>query len=198
VLSEETEPDPAALERDVCFVIDPIDGTNELIAGRADFAISVAVFVNGEPVAAVLDLPQRDQRVSCHAGRGASVNGRPITLPARASCLAQARLAVSPGQRSEPTLKAQWRQVDAQAFHPVGALTPKIADVLLGHCDAALYLPWPGHFAFIWDYAAAALLLREAGGTDGVELLDGLPLRHHAGWVAGERRLCHDIRAAVC
>lgn len=202
VLSEETESDPAALRRDVCFVIDPIDGTNELIAGRGDYAISVAVFVNGEPAAAVLDLPARDQRFSCHAGRGTFVNGRPITLPARVSRLAQARLAVSPGQRGDPTLQARWGLVEARAFHPVGALTPKVADVLLGHCDAALYLPWPDHLAFIWDYAAAALLLREAGGTivgtDGVELLDSLPLRHHVGWIAGERRLCDEIRAAVC
>ena len=32
ILSEESNPDPAVLEQDTCFVIDPIDGTEEFAA----------------------------------------------------------------------------------------------------------------------------------------------------------------------
>src|SRR3954452_9032566 len=34
ILSEESSPDPEALQRETCFVIDPIDGTEEFAAGR--------------------------------------------------------------------------------------------------------------------------------------------------------------------
>src|SRR4051794_2033091 len=37
VLSEESNPDPSALAADTRFVIDPIDGTKELVDGRPGF-----------------------------------------------------------------------------------------------------------------------------------------------------------------
>jgi 3'-phosphoadenosine 5'-phosphosulfate (PAPS) 3'-phosphatase len=37
-LSEESHPDPAALASNRCFVIDPIDGTEEFAAGRPNYA----------------------------------------------------------------------------------------------------------------------------------------------------------------
>jgi fructose-1,6-bisphosphatase/inositol monophosphatase family enzyme len=50
-LSEESRPDPAALASDTCFVIDPIDGTEEFAAGRSNYAISIALFEHGLPAA---------------------------------------------------------------------------------------------------------------------------------------------------
>ena len=94
VLSEETHSDPAALGSELCFVIDPIDGTKELIAGTADFAISVALFQRGRPVAGVLDLPFRGQRFTCVAEGGAQVNGVPVHLQG-APHLRAAKLAIS-------------------------------------------------------------------------------------------------------
>jgi fructose-1,6-bisphosphatase len=43
-LSEESHPDPAALVSDTCFVVDPIDGTEEFAAGQPNYAISIALF----------------------------------------------------------------------------------------------------------------------------------------------------------
>src|SRR5689334_19974108 len=47
ILSEESNPDPSALDAATCFVIDPIDGTRELAAGRPGFAISIALLRHG-------------------------------------------------------------------------------------------------------------------------------------------------------
>src|SRR3954452_6982987 len=42
ILSEESSPDRSALEQETCFVIDPIDGTEEFAAGRPGFGIEGA------------------------------------------------------------------------------------------------------------------------------------------------------------
>src|SRR3954451_15149328 len=47
ILGEESNPDPSAVEQDTCFVIDPIDGTEEFAAGRMGFGISIALFESG-------------------------------------------------------------------------------------------------------------------------------------------------------
>lgn len=200
VLSEETRCNPAALASELCFVIDPIDGTKELIAGTADCAISVALFQRGRPVAGVLDLPFRSQRFACSTDCGVRVNGRPVHLEEPPQ-LRAAKLAVSPTQRADPAFASVWTRLLPVHIAPVGAFTPKVAQILCGDCHAAFYPSKPGKSIFLWDYAAAALLLAEAGGTlmslDGMSLLNALPMEHSGGWVAGPAGLCEEIRSAI-
>src|SRR5262249_41958274 len=49
-LSEETEDDPARLQRTEVWVVDPIDGTRAYLAGLPDWTISVALVSNGRPL----------------------------------------------------------------------------------------------------------------------------------------------------
>jgi myo-inositol-1(or 4)-monophosphatase len=186
-LSEESNPDPSALEQDTCFVIDPIDGTEEFAAGRQGFGISIAVFERGRPAAAVLDMPAHDWRFECAVGAGARLNGNTIRL-SRVDALSEARLAVRATQHRMDSLRQFWDSVGAAALIPTPAFTPKFAAVLAGECDAALYLPIRAHRTAIWDYAAAAQLLLEAGGwfgaADGTDLLEALPFEYSDGWIA--------------
>src|SRR5688572_18951250 len=186
ILSEESNPDPSALEHDTCFVIDPIDGTEEFAAGRPGFGISIAVFERGRPTAAMLDMPAHDWRFESVVGAGASLNGKGIRL-APVGTLEEARLAVSATQYGMDSLRPFWDRVGA-ALIPTPAFTPKFAAVLAGECDAALYLPIHPHRTAIWDYAAAAQVLWEAGGwfgaMDGTDLLEALPFEYSGGWVA--------------
>ena len=187
ILSEESNPDPSALASDTCFVIDPIDGTNELAAGRPGFAISIALFKNGRPTAALLDLPAHDRRFHCAAGGGSYLNGKIVKLSPIKS-LRHARLAVSATQYGMDALQTFWESVDATSLIPTPAFAAKFAAVLAGDCDAALYLPVRPHRTAIWDYAAAALILAEAGGwfgsVDGTDLLQRQPFEYSDGWVA--------------
>jgi myo-inositol-1(or 4)-monophosphatase len=192
ILSEESLPNPSALECETCFVIDPIDGTDELVAGRPGFAISIALFRDREPAAALLDLPAHDRRFECAAGTGTYLNGRSVRL-SEVKSLSEARLAVSATQHRMEPLQPFWESVGAARLLPTPAFTPKFAAVLAGDCDAALYLPVRPHRTAIWDYAAAGLLLAEAGGwfgsTDGVDLLQRRPFAYTGGWVATPRGL---------
>jgi myo-inositol-1(or 4)-monophosphatase len=200
ILSEESNVDPSALEQDTCFVIDPIDGTEEFAAGRPGFAISIAAFERGRPAAAVLDLPAHDWRFECAVGAGARLNGNTIRL-SRVDALAEARLAVSATQHRMDSLRPFWDSVGAAALIPTPAFTPKNAAVLAGECDAALYLPIRPRRTAIWDYAGAAQLLSEAGGwfgaADGTDLLEALPFEYSGGWVAAPPNLRAQLLAVA-
>ena len=99
------------------------------------------------------------------------------------------------------SLRPFWDGVGAAALIPTPAFTPKFAAVLAGECDAALYLPIRPHRTAIWDYAAAAQLLSEAGGwfgaADGTDLLEALPFEYSGGWVAAPPSLRDQLLAVA-
>ena len=77
-LSEETEDSPDRLAKSRVWVVDPIDGTEEFIAGIPEFAISIALVVEGIPVIGVLYNPATAELFYADAGGGAFCNGTPI------------------------------------------------------------------------------------------------------------------------
>jgi myo-inositol-1(or 4)-monophosphatase len=179
-------------------VIDPIDGTEEFAAGQPNYAISIALFERGRPAAAVLDLPAHDQRFECSAGTGTRLNGAMVNL-SRAQRVAEARVAVSATHLGSAHLQLFWASVGAAELRPTPAFAAKFAAVLAGECDAALYLPVRPHRTAIWDYAAAALLLDEAGGgfasIDATDLLQKRPFLYTGGWVASPPALRDELLA---
>lgn len=64
LLSEEGDRDPARLDADRVWIVDPLDGTWEYGQGREDFAVHVALWTRGAPgsgiSAATVDLPSQD------------------------------------------------------------------------------------------------------------------------------------------
>jgi len=125
ILSEESNPDPSALDHETCFVIDPIDGTEELAAERPGFGISIALFERGRPAAAVLDMPAHDRRFESVVDAGASLNGKAIHL-SQVGALAEARLAVSATQYGMDSLRPFWDGVGAAGLIATPAFTPSL------------------------------------------------------------------------
>jgi myo-inositol-1(or 4)-monophosphatase len=164
-LSEETEDDPARLQRAEVWVVDPIDGTRAYLAGLADWAISVALVHAGRPVIAALYAPVTDELFLAVAGGGATLNGAPI----RAS--AGDRLA-------DATFSGAKRRLDSlAAVEPriktvprVPSLALRLARVATGALDGTFAAP----NSHDWDLAAADLLVHEAGGL--ISTLTGQPL----------------------
>ena len=155
-LSEETEDDPARLQRDDLWVVDPIDGTRAYLEGSPDWAVSAALVRKGRPVVAALYVPVSDELFLSVAGGGATRNGDPIEVSAGAG-LAGARLAgpsrrLDALRRIEPTIEAVPR---------VPSLALRLARVAHGVLDATI----AGPNSHDWDLAAADLLVHEAGGT---------------------------------
>lgn len=189
IFAEESFADPAVLDAPYCFVIDPIDGTGELMSGRDTFSTSIALLQNRRPIFGLLDFPRRNQRLAAIAGQGATQNGRPLRLsPAGAEPPYQ--IAMSPFQFESQTLSPLRQQLANQGANlwPMGSLTAKVAAVAIGQADGAFFWPTPGKIAALWDFAAAGLILEEAGGhfraIDGSDLLTYPPLVHTNGWLA--------------
>jgi 3'(2'), 5'-bisphosphate nucleotidase len=61
VLSEEGDDDPARLDAERVWIVDPLDGTREFgEPGRVDWAVHVALAVDGAPVVGAVALPAVD------------------------------------------------------------------------------------------------------------------------------------------
>ncbi|RYY25592.1 MAG: 3'(2'),5'-bisphosphate nucleotidase CysQ [Sphingomonadales bacterium] len=58
ILSEESADDPVRLSRSRVWIVDPLDGTREFGESRADWAVHVALAVDGAAVAGAVALPR--------------------------------------------------------------------------------------------------------------------------------------------
>jgi len=187
IVAEETLSDTSALKQQRCFVIDPIDGTKEFVAGRDGFSISVALLEARRPVFAIVDFPARRQRFVARSGLGVSLNGQPLKLPERPAG-GPLRVAVSPKQFADSRFRRVRSDPDSITFVPTGALVSKVVGVATGVYDAAFSFGWEGSSAPIWDFAGAGLILQEAGGffssLDGSPLLEAMKAIHGDGWLA--------------
>jgi myo-inositol-1(or 4)-monophosphatase len=187
IVAEETQNDSRPLDQPWCFVVDPIDGTKEFVAGRDGFSISAALLKNRRPVLAVLDFPARRQRFLARRGQGVLLNGRPLRIAGGRQSDGPLRVAVSPKQFEDVRFEPLQRMRGVTLL-PVGALASKVAGVAAGEYDGAFFLGWEGFRAPVWDFAGAGLVLEEAGGLftslDGLNLLESLPSVHSGGWLA--------------
>ena len=154
----------AIADAELCFVVDPIDGTANFCAGLPLFGIMVAVVRRGVVVAGIIHDPVGDDTAVAVAGQGAwleSASGArtrlrvaaPVPLAEMAGSVSWRFMAEplrSRACRNLPRLGAAWDyRCAAHQYRMLAA----------GHCHYVVFnrlLPW--------DHAAGWLLHREAGG----------------------------------
>ena len=150
-LSEETADDPARLERDLIWLVDPIDGTRDFIRGRPGWAVSVALISSGRPLIGSLSAPARGELWQAVAGQGATRNGTLLSASTR-SIFDGARVPAADLMKQDRML--------AKVDQP-NSIALRIAMVAADEADLIATLRW----GFEWDIAAAALVAREAGAA---------------------------------
>lgn len=157
-LSEETEDDRDRLTRRRVWVVDPLDGTREFVAGIPEWAVSVALVEDGLPVAGGICNPARGETFLGARGHGVTLNGASVGMSSRPR-LAGATVLAS---RSEVT-RGEWRRFQGASFEmvPMGSVAYKLARVAAGLADATWTLV-PKHE---WDVAAGVAMVLAAGGT---------------------------------
>ncbi len=148
-LSEETADDRARTGGDLLWLVDPIDGTRDFVRGRTGWAISVALVSLGKPLIGLLAAPARGEEWVGEAGRGATLNGRPLRASTRRT-FSGARVPVD-SLPSEDT--------DLVPVEKPNSIALRIAMVADDRADLVATLRW----GFEWDIAAATLIAREAG-----------------------------------
>jgi myo-inositol-1(or 4)-monophosphatase len=150
-LSEETADHPERLERGLCWLVDPIDGTRDFLRGRTGWAVSVALVSEGRPLIGMLSAPARDEQWSAFAGQGARRNGEALRASRRTQ-LAGARV---------PTDSLPREDLDLVAVDKPNSIALRIAMVGADEADLLATVRW----GFEWDIAAATLIAREAGAA---------------------------------
>ena len=160
VLSEEAADGPERLTARRVWIIDPLDGTREYSEGRADWAVHVALWVDGELAAGAVGLPARGLVLR---------SDRPVAVPDADG--RPPRIAVS---RTRPPDVAVAVADDLGAeLVPLGSAGYKACSVVLGDVDA--YVHAGGQYE--WDSAAPAAVARAAGLH--VSRVDGAALRYN-------------------
>jgi len=152
-------------DADYRWVIDPLDGTTNFLRGIPHYAVSIACLYKGKVEHAVIVDPVRREEFTASRGRGAALNGRRIRVSDRAS-LDGALLGTGIPFRNhcDELLGPYAKSIEVLAgqcagIRRAGAASLDLAYVAAGRLDAF----WEKGLA-IWDIAAGALLVREAGG----------------------------------
>src|SRR5271154_4092976 len=76
-LSEESVDDPSRLSKSRVWVVDPLDGTREFVAGIPEFCVSIAFVEDGRPVAGGICNPASNETIIGAIDSGVLYNGRP-------------------------------------------------------------------------------------------------------------------------
>jgi myo-inositol-1(or 4)-monophosphatase len=157
-LSEETKDSPERLAKSRVWVIDPIDGTEEFIEGKPEFAISIAFVVDSAPVVGALYNPAADELYYAQADGGAFCNGALVHCSSRQS-LSTAAMLVSQSEQRKGLLDGLTPLV--AEIHYAGGVACKLARLAAGRSDLYVTLRPKNE----WDFCAGDLILREAGGV---------------------------------
>ena len=154
--------------RDV-WVIDPIDGTANYARGIESCCISVALARDGMPVLGVVYSPWRGELYTAEKGCGAFCNGKPIHVSDRPfeQGLLFTALCVYRKEFSRACSDIIYDlYMDCNDVRRTGSAAVELCLVAAG--KAELYFEIR---LMPWDFAAASLILSEAGGT--VQGFDG-------------------------
>lgn len=170
---EAAHADPTVLERlggGLCWIIDPLDGTNNFAAGKPPFGVLVALAERGETIGGWIWDPVA--RRFCHAlaGQGAwiddaAVRARPSGQQPPVAAISL--IFMDPAQRDavKSHIAPNYALVDIPR-----CAAEQYPRLVLGQNDVSIFertLPW--------DHAAGVLFLNEAGGKSA--RLDGSPYR---------------------
>jgi len=170
---EAAHADPALLDRlgdALCWIIDPIDGTNNFAAGRPPFGLMVALAEGGEAIAGWIYDPLSGRLCHAHRGGGAWIGDERVTARTTGNEPPVAAISlVFMDQAKRAAIK------DHIAPHYSLVDIPRCAAeqyprLVLGVNDLSIF-----ERTLAWDHAAGVLFVNEAGGK--VARPDGRPYR---------------------
>ncbi len=169
------------------WLVDPLDGTTNYTHGFPFFCVSIGFEVDGELTFGTVYAPCQEELFVAERGRGATLNGQPISV-STVDELRQAMLATGfPYERAalpRAVRSFEIMSVASQAVRRVGSAALDLCYVACGRFDAY----WE-HQVKPWDLAGGALIVREAGGQ--VSGTDGSAFSVDGGQVLSSNRRLH-------
>jgi myo-inositol-1(or 4)-monophosphatase len=166
-LSEESTDDLKRLGFKRVWIVDPLDGTCEFLAGIPEWCVSVALVEDQRAVAGGVLNPSTGELFLGSEETGLTVENMGPNRNAAAP-LENSSLLVSRNEHAA----GRWRNLNAIPFKvvPLGSVAYRMARVAAGYAGATCtFLP-----RHEWDVAGGAALIQAARGR--VSTLDGAPL----------------------
>ena len=189
--------EPISVTSRYCWVLDPIDGTNNFAVGLAQCAISLALLEHGHPIYGVIFDVSRQRLM--HGGRGRGVWNGEEEVSALQSRLDRSSKVGFHSPREEGRYPGHGEAIVARCkVRAIGSSALHLAYVAAGFLDGVV-----DHNVKVWDIAAAVAMV-QAGGAE-VRFLahNPFPLRRFdlnmpaSLYVAGGTRMCSDLEAAL-
>ncbi len=160
IISEENKPIKA--DSEYAWHIDPLDGTTNYSRKSKQFCVSIALAKGDDVVVGVILSPFFGETYTAVMGKGASLNGRAI----RVSGVKKLEEAVVnfdmcyEEEKRLQTAKLIKKMVLAKSMMLQGSAAIALCEVASGVTDAYVHVCGSS-----WDFAAGALIIREAGGA---------------------------------
>lgn len=178
ILAEETE-SQEVLTNKRTWIVDPIDGTTNFAHDFPVYCVSVAMWENKKPKVAVVIEVNRSEEFTAIAGKGAWLNGDKITVSDTKDPFdgfVGTGFPYNDLSLVDSYLKLfRHLMEELQGLRRPGAATFDLCCVACGRFDG--FFEYSLH---AWDVAAAALIIKEAGGV--VTDWNG-----EDGWLFGQR-----------
>ncbi|MBQ0125370.1 MAG: inositol monophosphatase [Clostridiales bacterium] len=159
------------------FIVDPIDGTMNFIRNFNRSCISVGLLKDGEKYAGVVLNPYVNELFVAQKGHGAYLNGKKISVSQRPLSEGLIVFGTAPYYKElhKKSLKLAYKYYEmALDLRRAGAASADLCDVACGRAEFFFELRLSP-----WDFAAASLIVCEAGGIirtmDGNEITFGAP-----------------------
>ncbi len=141
------------------WCVDPVDGTSNFAAGFPYFCVSLALIERGQVTLGLVYDPIHDDCFVAQKGKGASLNGQPLTTLDTGLTLKKS-IALIDFKRLTNELASQIvTDVPYASQRSLGSIALELCWIAAGR--GHIYLHAKQH---LWDYAAANLILTEAGG----------------------------------
>lgn len=159
-IGEESDSNDYTAEK--LWIVDPIDGTANFVRDMDMSAVSIALVEKGEAVIGVVYNPYVNRMFYSENGKGAYMNGEKIHVSQRplANSIISIAMSVYKKEYAPMCFKlAEKMQTQCEDIRRLGSAAIELCNLAAGKIEmffeARLYP---------WDYAAASLFVREAGG----------------------------------
>ncbi len=192
ILAEESG---ASEGNDLCWIIDPLDGTTNFLHGYPQFSVSIALRNKDRLEQAVIFDPNRNELFTASRGHGAYMNNRRMRV-SRVQQLDYALLGTGFPFRSHAHLDV-WMNIlrmmikDTSGIRRAGSAALDLAHVACGRFD--------GFWEFglgPWDMAAGCLLIQEAGGIVS-DIRGGANYLESGNVLVGSLKLHHEMLSRI-
>jgi fructose-1,6-bisphosphatase/inositol monophosphatase family enzyme len=176
-----------ALAADRVWIVDPIDGTGNFVAGDPNYGVMVALVDRGVTVAGWIHRPERASMLVAERGGGAYLDGVALAHEDRPVAVGDLVGAIKPRYLPPDVAPLITERVDRLSAHQGGTNSAAIEYVRIAAGEAGDVEAAVPDFVFYWmtrpwDHAAGSLIVEETGGWS--RRLDGTPyapIQHGSG-----------------